>query len=153
MNTIIQHETYHKFPSGVEYWTFLLSRPPLAFKVMLSSRSLKSDSVDAFCASSVAVSGKGIKKYQQKMISGAFCVVSISSEPVLLQVVLDVFTAARKRLLGKKVIKFGVVSHLGVIVDYFSHLLVPSALRVPLSQVAGGVYMMFKGRGASSRLS
>ena len=133
MNTIIQHETYHKFPSGVEYWTFLLSRPPLAFKVMLSSRSLKSDSVDAFCASSVAVSGKGIKKYQQKMISGAFCVVSISSEPVLLQVVLDVFTAARKRLLGKKVIKFGVVSHLGVIVDYFSHLLVPSALRVPLS--------------------
>ena len=87
------------------------------------------------------------------MISGAFCVVSISSEPVLLQVVLDVFTAARKRLLGKKVIKFGVVSHLGVIVDYFSHLLVPSALRVPLSQVAGGVYMMFKGRGASSRLS
>ena len=54
MNTIIQHETYHKFPSGVEYWTFLLSRPPLAFKVMVSSRSLKSDSVDAFCASSVA---------------------------------------------------------------------------------------------------
>ena len=79
------------------------------------------------------VSGKGIKKYQQKMISGAFCVVSISSEPVLLQVVLDVFTAARKRLLGIEVIKFEVVSHLGVIVDYFSLLLVPSALRVPLS--------------------
>ena len=87
------------------------------------------------------------------MISGAFCVVPISSEPVLLQVVPDVFTAARKRLLGIEVIKFEVVSHLGVIVDYFSHLLVPSALRVPLSQVAGGVYMMFKGRGASSRLS
>ena len=87
------------------------------------------------------------------MISGAFCVVSISSEPVLLQVVPDVFTAARKRLLGIEVIKFEVVSHLGVIVDYFSLLLVPSALRVPLSQVAGGVYMMFKGRGASSRLS
>ena len=34
------------------------------------------------------------------MISGAFCVVSISSEPVLLQVVPDVFTAARKRFLG-----------------------------------------------------
>ena len=67
------------------------------------------------------------------MISGAFCVVSISSERVLLQVVLDVFTAARKRLLGKKVIKFGVVSHLGVIVDYFSLLLVPCALMVPLS--------------------
>ena len=67
------------------------------------------------------------------MISGAFCVVSISSEPVLLQVVLDVFTAARKRLLGIEVIKFEVVSHLGVIVDYFSLLLVPSALRVPLS--------------------
>ena len=87
------------------------------------------------------------------MISGAFCVVSISSEPVLLQVVPDVFTAARKRLLGIEEIKFEVVSHLGVIVDYFSLLLVPSALRVPLSQVAGGVYMMFKGRGASSRLS
>ena len=87
------------------------------------------------------------------MISGAFCVVSISSEPVLLQVVPDVFTAARKRLLGIEVIKFEVVSHLGVIVDYFSPLLVPSALRVPLSQVAGGVYMMFKGQGASSRLS
>ena len=87
------------------------------------------------------------------MISGAFCVVSISSEPVLLQVVLDVFTAARKRLLGIEVIKFEVVSHLGVIVDYFSLLLVPSALRVPLSQVAGGVYMMLKGRGASPRLS
>ena len=100
---------------------------------MLSSRSLKSDSVDAFCASSVAVSGKGIKKYQQKMISGAFCVVSISSEPVLLQVVLDVFTAARKRLLGIEVIKFEVVSHLGVIVDDFSLLLVPCALMVPLS--------------------
>ena len=85
------------------------------------------------------------------MISGAFCVVSISSEPVLLQVVPDVFTAARKRLLGIEVIKFEVVSHLGVIVDYFSLLLVPSALRVP--QVAGGVYMMFKGRGASSHLS
>ena len=54
MNTINQHETYHKFPSGVEYLTFLLSRPPLAFKVMVSSRSLKSYSVDAFCASSVA---------------------------------------------------------------------------------------------------
>ena len=67
------------------------------------------------------------------MISGAFCVVSISSEPVLLQVVPDVFTAARKRLLGIEVIKFEVVSHLGVIVDYFSLLLVPSALRVPLS--------------------
>ena len=66
------------------------------------------------------VSGKGIKKYQQKIISGAFCVVSISSEPVLLQVVPDVFTAARKRLLGIEVIKFEVVSHLGVIVDYFS---------------------------------
>ena len=87
------------------------------------------------------------------MISGAFCVVSISSEPVLLQVVPDVFTAARKRLLGIEEIKFEVVSHLGVIVDYFSLLLVPSALRVPLSQVAGGVYMMLKGRGASSRLS
>ena len=87
------------------------------------------------------------------MILGAFCVVSISSEPVLLQVVPDVFTAARKRLLGIEEIKFEVVSHLGVIVDYFSLLLVPSALRVPLSQVAGGVYMMFKGRGASSRLS
>ena len=89
------------------------------------------------------------------MISGAFCVVSISSEPVLLQVVPDVFTAARKRLLGIEEIKFEVVSHLGVIVDYFSLLLVPSALRVPLSlsQVAGVVYMMFKGRGASSRLS
>lgn len=67
------------------------------------------------------------------MISGAFCVVSISSERVLLQVVLDVFTAARKRLLEIEVIKFEVVSHLGVIVDYFSLLLVPSALRVPLS--------------------
>ena len=87
------------------------------------------------------------------MISGAFCVVSISSEPVLLQVVPDVFTAARKRLLGIEVVKFEVVPHLGVIVDYFSLLLVPSALRVPLSQVAGGVYMMFKGRGASSHLS
>ena len=152
MNTIIQHETYHKFPSGVEYWTFLLSRPPLAFKVMVSSRSLKSDSVDAFCASSVAVSGKGIKKYQQKMISGAFCVVSISSEPVLLQVVLDVFTAARKRLLGIDVIKFEVVSHLGVITfPSFSFPLLLGCLS--LSQVAGGVYMMFKGRGASSRLS
>ena len=89
------------------------------------------------------------------MISGTFCVVSISSEPLLLQVVPDVFTAARKRLLGIEEIKFEVVSHLGVIVDYFSLLLVPSALRVPLSlsQVAGRVYMMFKGRGASSRLS
>ena len=89
------------------------------------------------------------------MISGTFCVVSISSEPLLLWVVPDVFTAARKRLLGIEEIKFEVVSHLGVIVDYFSLLLVPSALRVPLSlsQVAGGVYMMFKGRGASSRLS
>ena len=67
------------------------------------------------------------------MISVAFCVVSISSEPLLLQVVHDVFTAARKRLLGIEVIKFEVVSHLGVIVDYFSLLLVPSALRVPLS--------------------
>ena len=67
------------------------------------------------------------------MISGAFCVVSISSEPVLLQVVPDVFTAARKRLLGIEEIKFEVVSHLGVIVDYFSLLLVSSALRVPLS--------------------
>ena len=66
------------------------------------------------------------------MISGTFCVVSISSEPVLLQVFPDVFTAARKRLLGKEVIKFEVVSHLGVIVDYFIPL-VPSALRVPLS--------------------
>lgn len=64
------------------------------------------------------------------MISGAFCVVSISSEPVLLQVVPDVFTAARKRI---EEIKFEVVSHLGVIVDYFSLLLVPSALGVPLS--------------------
>ena len=63
------------------------------------------------------------------MISGAFCVVSISSEPV----VPDVFTVARKRLLGIEEIKFEVVSHLGVIVDYFSLLLVPSALRVPLS--------------------
>ena len=79
------------------------------------------------------VSGKGIKKYQQKMISGAFCVVSISSEPVLLQVVPDVFTAARKRLLGIEVIKFEVVSHLGVIIDYFSLFLVPSALMMPLS--------------------
>ena len=67
------------------------------------------------------------------MISGAFCVVSISSEPVLLQVIPDVFTAARKRLLGIEVIKFEVVSHLGVIADYFSLLLVPFALRVPLS--------------------
>ena len=67
------------------------------------------------------------------MISGAFCVVSISSEPVMLQVVPDVFTAARKRLLGIEVIKFEVVSHLGVIADYFSLLLVPFALRVPLS--------------------
>merc|ERR1712240_760591 len=108
---------------------FLLSRPPLAFKVMVSSRYLKSDSVDAFCASSVA----SIRKSQQKMISGAFCVVSISSEPLLLQVVPDVFTAARKRLLGIEEIKFEVVSHLGVIVDYFSLLLVPSALWVPLS--------------------
>ena len=65
------------------------------------------------------------------MISGTFCVVSISSEPLLLQVVPDVFTAARKRLLGIEEIKFEVVSHL--IVDYFSLLLVPSALRVPLS--------------------
>ena len=130
MNKIIQHETYLKFPSGVEYWTYLLSRPPLAFKVMVSPRSLKSDSVlDAFCASS----WKDIKKYQQKVISVAFCVVSISSEPLLLQVVPNVFTAARKRLLGIDVIKFEVVPHLGVIVDYFSHLLVPSALRVPLS--------------------
>ena len=83
------------------------------------------------------------------MISGTFCVVSISSEPLLLWVVPDVFTAARKRLLGIEEIKFEVVSHLGVIDDYFSLLLVPSAL----SQVPGGVYMMFKGRGASSRLS
>ena len=67
------------------------------------------------------------------MISGTFCVVSISSEPLLLWVVPDVFTAARKRLLGIEEIKFEVVSHLGVIVDYFSLLLVPSALRVPLS--------------------
>ena len=67
------------------------------------------------------------------MISGAFCIVSISSEPVLLQVVPDVFTAARKRLLGMEEIQFEVVSHLGVIVDYFSLLLVSSALRVPLS--------------------
>ena len=76
------------------------------------------------------------------MISGAFCVVSISSEPVLLQVVPDVFTAARKRLLGIEVIKFEVVSHLGVIVDYFSLLLVPCALMVPLS---------FKSQEESSR--
>ena len=88
------------------------------------------------------------------MISGAFCVVSISSEPVLLQVVPDVLTAARKRLLGIEEIKFEGISHLGVIVDYFSLLLVPSALRVPLSlSQVSGVYMMFKGRGASSRLS
>ena len=64
------------------------------------------------------------------MISGTFCVVSISSEPLLLWVVPDVFTAARKRI---EEIKFEVVSHLGVIVDYFSLLLVPSPLRVPLS--------------------
>ena len=86
------------------------------------------------------------------MISGAFCVVSISSEPVLLQVVPDVFTAARKRLLGIEVIKFEVVSHLGVITfPSFSFPLLLGCLS--LSQVAGGVYMMFKGRGASSRLS
>ena len=89
--------------------------------------------IHAFCASSVASIRKRYQEYQQKMISGAFCVVSISSEPVLLQVVPDVFTAARKRILGIEVIKFEVVSHLGVIVDYFSLLLVPSALRVPLS--------------------
>ena len=86
------------------------------------------------------------------MISGAFCVVSISSEPVLLQVVPDVFTAAR--WLGIDLIKFGVFSHLGVIVDELSLLLVPSVLWcLSLSQVAEGVYMMFKGRGASLRLS
>ena len=85
------------------------------------------------------------------MISGAFCVVSISSEPVLLQVVPNVFTSARNRLLGRELIKFEVVSHLGVIVDYFSLPLLLGCLS--LSQVAGGVYMMFKGRGASSRLS
>ena len=67
------------------------------------------------------------------MILGSFCVVSISSEPVLLQVVPDAFTAARRRLSGIEVIKFEVVSHLGVIVDYFSLLLVPYALMVPLS--------------------
>ena len=67
------------------------------------------------------------------MISVAFCVVSISSEPLLLQVVPDVFTAARKRLLGIDEIKFEVIPHLGVIVDYFSLLLVLCALMVPLS--------------------
>ena len=98
------------------------------------------------------VSGKGIKKYQQKEISAAFCVVSTCSEPVLLQVVPDVFTAAK--WLGIDLIKFGVFSHLGVIVDELSLLLVPSVLWcLSLSQVAEGVYMMFKGRGASSRLS
>ena len=86
------------------------------------------------------------------MISGAFCVVSISSEPVLLQVVPDVFTAARKRLLGIEVIKFEVVSHLGVIVDYFSLLLVSSALRVPLS-LSSRRTILHDVQGASSRLS
>ena len=83
------------------------------------------------------------------MISGAFCVVSISSEPVLLQVVPDVFTAARKRLLG-------IESSFSPGSDNW--LLFPPSRPLcsydaSLSQVAVGVYMMFKGRGASSRLS
>ena len=96
-----------------------------------------------------------VQKQKKSTVLGAIYQISKSDEKKL-----DIYedfpnTYIKKyfKLLGKKVIKFGVVSHLGVIVDYFSHLLVPSALRVPLSQVAGGVYMMFKGRGASSRLS